>query len=78
MDIGTRVFKGYMVGCLGHTVVRAPLDGRVRGIIRDGTQIGEPAGARQRQTRSHWCRAPAACGHAASRGDSARGALPCR
>jgi hypothetical protein len=36
-----RVFRGYMVGCLGHTVVRAPLDGRVRGIVRDGTLISE-------------------------------------
>jgi xanthine dehydrogenase accessory factor len=41
IDIGMRVFKGYVVGHLGNIVVRAPLDGRVRGILRDATPISE-------------------------------------
>ncbi len=39
VDIGTRVFKNYPVGLLEGVAVSAPLDGIVRGIARDGTEV---------------------------------------
>jgi hypothetical protein len=44
IEIGTRVFKDFVVGHLGNTPVRAPFDGILRGIVRDGTEI--PAGVK--------------------------------
>jgi xanthine dehydrogenase accessory factor len=39
IEIGTRVFKGFIVGHLGNEPVRAPFDGILRGIVRDGTEV---------------------------------------
>jgi hypothetical protein len=44
IEIGTRVFKDFVIGHLGHTPVRAPFDGILRGVVRDGTEV--PAGAK--------------------------------
>ena len=44
IEIGTRVFKDFVVGHLGNVPVRAPFDGILRGIVRDGTEV--PAGAK--------------------------------
>ncbi len=39
IEIGTRVFKDFIVGHLGNLAIRAPFDGIVRGVIRDGTEV---------------------------------------
>ncbi len=39
MEIGTRVFKDFVVGHLGNALVRAPFDGILRGVVRDGTEV---------------------------------------
>jgi xanthine dehydrogenase accessory factor len=57
IDIGTRVFKDFVVGHLGNMPVRAPFDGILRGIVRDGTEV--PAGAKlleidSRGRRANW------------------------
>ena len=39
VEIGTRVFKGVVLGHLGRLPVRAPIDGVVRGIARDGLDV---------------------------------------
>jgi predicted deacylase len=39
VEIGTRVYKDFVVGQLGHTPLRAPFDGILRGIVRDGTEV---------------------------------------
>lgn len=44
IDIGVRVFKGFVVGHLDGTPIEAPLDGVLRGVVRDGLQI--PAGVK--------------------------------
>jgi xanthine dehydrogenase accessory factor len=44
IEIGTRVFKDFIVGYLGNIPVRAPFDGVLRGVIRDGTEV--PAGVK--------------------------------
>jgi len=44
IEIGTRVFKNFIVGHLGNEPVRAPFDGILRGIVRDGTEV--PAGVK--------------------------------
>ncbi|MGB8364319.1 MAG: xanthine dehydrogenase [Rhizomicrobium sp.] len=44
IEIGTRVFKGFVLGHLDGLPVRAPFDGRIRGIARDGLTI--PAGVK--------------------------------
>lgn len=38
IDIGSRVFKGFVLGHLAGVPVRAPCDGVVRGIARDGCE----------------------------------------
>jgi len=40
-EIGTRIFKDFIVGHLGGEVVRAPFDGMLRGVVRDGTEVPE-------------------------------------
>ena len=57
IEIGTRVFKDFVVGHLGNVPVRAPFDGILRGIVRDGTEV--PAGAKlleidSRGRRASW------------------------
>jgi len=57
IEIGTRVFKDFVVGHLGNEPVRAPFDGILRGIVRDGTVV--PAGAKlleidSRGRRANW------------------------
>lgn len=44
IEIGTRVFKDFHIGYLGNEQVRAPFDGVVRGVVRDGTEV--PAGVK--------------------------------
>jgi xanthine dehydrogenase accessory factor len=44
IEIGTRVFKDFVAGHLGNVPVRAPFDGILRGIVRDGTEV--PAGVK--------------------------------
>jgi xanthine dehydrogenase accessory factor len=41
MEIGSRVFKGFVLGHLGGDAVRAPCDGILRGIVRDGSEVPE-------------------------------------
>jgi hypothetical protein len=57
IEIGTRVFKDFIVGHLGNFPVRAPFDGILRGVVRDGTEV--PAGAKlleidSRGRRANW------------------------
>lgn len=44
IEFGTRVFKDFAVGHLGGQAVRAPFDGIIRGVVRDGTEV--PAGVK--------------------------------
>jgi xanthine dehydrogenase accessory factor len=44
IEIGTRVFKDFVIGHIGHVPVRAPFDGALRGVVRDGTEV--PAGVK--------------------------------
>ncbi len=44
IEIGSRVFKDFVVGHLGNTPVRAPFDGILRGVVRDGTEV--PSGVK--------------------------------
>jgi hypothetical protein len=44
VDIGTRVFKNFPIGILNGAAVPAPLDGILRGVVRDGTEV--PAGVK--------------------------------
>lgn len=37
LDIGALVFRGYVIGYLDGSPVRAPIDGYLRGVARDGT-----------------------------------------
>jgi xanthine dehydrogenase accessory factor len=39
IEIGTRVFKGVLLGHLDRLPVRSPIDGVVRGIVRDGLDV---------------------------------------
>lgn len=39
IEIGTRIYKDFIVGHLGGTAVRAPFDGILRGVVRDGTEV---------------------------------------
>ncbi len=39
VDIGTRVFKNFPIGILNGAAVCAPLDGILRGAVRDGTEV---------------------------------------
>jgi xanthine dehydrogenase accessory factor len=39
LNIGVRVFKGFVVGHLDGLPVRAPLDGVIRGLVRDGLRV---------------------------------------
>ncbi|HUZ90585.1 MAG TPA: xanthine dehydrogenase [Methylocella sp.] len=41
IEIGTRIFKDFIVGHLGGDAVRAPFDGILRGVVRDGTEVPE-------------------------------------
>ena len=55
VDIGTRVSKDFPLGFLGGAAVPAPLDGVVRGIVRDGSDV--PAGVKllEIDPRKHPC-----------------------
>lgn len=39
VDIGTRIYKGFVVGHLEGTPIPAPRDGFLRGIVRDGLEV---------------------------------------
>jgi hypothetical protein len=44
LEIGTRIFKDFLVGVLGGQEVCAPFDGVLRGVVRDGSEV--PAGVK--------------------------------
>ncbi len=44
LDIGVRVYKGVIIGHHEGEAVRAPIDGVLRGLVRDGTKI--PSGCK--------------------------------
>jgi len=44
IEIGSRIFRDFVVGHLGNMPVRAPFDGILRGVVRDGTEV--PAGVK--------------------------------
>jgi xanthine dehydrogenase accessory factor len=44
LDIGAKVYKGVVIGHLDRLEIRAPMDGILRGIARDGTEM--PAGVK--------------------------------
>lgn len=44
IEIGTRVYRDFIIGYLAAMPVRAPFDGFVRGVVRDGTEV--PQGAK--------------------------------
>jgi len=44
IEIGTRVYKDFVIGHLGSAPISAPFDGILRGVARDGTEM--PAGAK--------------------------------
>jgi hypothetical protein len=44
IEIGTRVFRDFIVGHLGNMPVQAPFDGILRGIVRDGAEV--PSGVK--------------------------------
>jgi len=44
VEIGTRVFRGFVLGHLSGVPMRAPRDGILRGIVRDGSEV--PAGVK--------------------------------
>lgn len=52
--IGARIFRGQIVGHLGRDAVVAPMDGVLRGLVRDDTDV--PAGAKliEIDPRSRW------------------------
>lgn len=39
LEIGTRIFRDFVVGHLGGEPIRAPFDGILRGVVRDGTEV---------------------------------------
>ena len=39
VDIGTRVFKNFPIGIFNGAAVCAPIDGILRGVVRDGTEV---------------------------------------
>jgi xanthine dehydrogenase accessory factor len=39
LDVGTRVYKGLQLGSLDGAAVVAPMDGTLRGIVRDGSRV---------------------------------------
>lgn len=39
VEIGTRVYKGFVIGHLGAEPICAPCDGHLRGIVRDGSDV---------------------------------------
>jgi hypothetical protein len=55
IEIGTRIFKDFVVGHLGNTPIRAPFDGILRGVVRDGTEV--PAGVKLLEVDSRGRRA---------------------
>jgi hypothetical protein len=60
IEIGTMVFKDFIIGHLRNVPVRAPFDGVLRGVIRDGTEV--PAGVKlleidPRRRRANWTEA---------------------
>ncbi|WP_257170648.1 xanthine dehydrogenase [Bradyrhizobium sp. SRS-191] len=42
VEIGTRIYKGFVIGHLSGIPITAPYDGSLRGIVRDGSDV--PAG----------------------------------
>ncbi len=52
--IGARVFRDQVVGRLGRTAVRAPLDGILRGLVRDDSEVPEGAKLIEIDPRGRW------------------------
>jgi biotin carboxyl carrier protein len=58
IEIGTRVYKDFVIGFVGENAVQAPFDGTLRGLVRDGTEV--QAGAKlgeidPRARAAIWC-----------------------
>lgn len=53
-SIGTRVFRGMVLGHLGREAVSAPLDGVLRGLVRDGVEVPEGVKLLEIDTRNRW------------------------
>jgi hypothetical protein len=51
VEIGTRIFKGFVVGHLDDQPVPAPIDGVLRGLVRDSTLV--PAGVKLLEIDAH-------------------------
>ncbi|MCW1840304.1 xanthine dehydrogenase [Prosthecomicrobium hirschii] len=64
-EIGTRVYRGMVVGHLAGMPVAAPLDGILRGLVRDDTEVAGPVKLLEIDPRSR--------GQAAWRGTDERG-----
>lgn len=43
LEIGQRVFRGFIVGQIGASLLTSPLDGIVRGLARDGSELTDGA-----------------------------------
>lgn len=54
MPIGTRVYRGMIVGHLDGTAVAAPIDGILRGLVRDGFEVDEGVKLLEIDPRNRW------------------------
>lgn len=54
LQIGTRVYRGMIVGLLGREAAVAPMDGILRGLVRDDTEIAEPVKLIEIDPRNRW------------------------
>ncbi len=54
MQIGTRVYRGMAIGHLDSVVVTAPVDGVLRGLVRDGFEVGEGDKVLEIDARNRW------------------------
>ncbi len=52
--IGTRVFRGQIVGRIGREPVTAPMDGVLRGLVRDDTEVPAEAKLIEIDPRGRW------------------------
>lgn len=43
LDIGVRIYKGYPLGYVGSSIIKAPVDGMLRGIARDDIDVSAGA-----------------------------------
>lgn len=53
-EIGARVYKGMVLGHLGRDAVTAPLDGVIRGLARDGSEVPARVKLLEIDPRNRW------------------------